>query len=284
MKRVKLYGLVLVMVLCVAVISSCANAGSDANMEERDFYTIQGDVTGNGKIDTISLIGDSIDGTVYNNVYISIKEEQSGKIIDITPWSDCSSKRFELFLGDFDGDDILDIWFQDYRFGSYSSVESIIYSIKDDQAKILFDSDIYNNMFTSSVKFENDYDVHATFNETEKNGKAYIFDFSCKGSYFGSSKKLYDENGNLNNSMLPENWDERGAVGAITDLRPIFLGNGTYSSGVYGMSIKQSITGFGAGEVVGKFCTILVFDKDNQSVVLYHENEPSIEVSPSLYY
>ncbi len=177
-----------------------------------------GDVNGDGVIDYVYLIGDKPyeDSPFRDNIRLKIVDGKTHKET-IIPLKQNAGYGPSLFLGDFSKDKINDILISIDSGGSGGYAFYYIYSFVNNQPKILFDFEKFNDAFVYEVNYKDNYRVEVISQSTNTK---YILDITYKGEEYLS--EIYDENGKLKAPI-------QGWVNPLGGLYPIdFQRDGTY--------------------------------------------------------
>jgi len=145
-----------------------------------------------------------------------------------------------LFLGDFTSNKVKDILISIDSGGSGGYAFYYIYSFLRNVPKVVFDFEKFNEKYTYTVNFKDNYEVQVT----DKNNNKYIINIRYKGEEYLS--EIYDENGNLKEPI--EGW-----VNPLGGLYPVdFRRDGTYE-----LYATRSIAGRYNADVLGYVQTSL---------------------------
>ncbi|WP_347178006.1 hypothetical protein [Sporosarcina thermotolerans] len=111
--------------------------------------------------------------------------------------------------------------------GSGGIINYYIVSFVGNQAKFLFDSDVYNNHFQYDVTYQDNYKVEVV---SRPNNERYIIDISTRDASY--LNEIYDRNGKLKSPIT-------GFVDPLSGLYPVDFD----SNGVYELLAYQKISG-----------------------------------------
>lgn len=205
----------------------------------------KGDVNGDGIVDTIYLIGRKpfdTDSPFYEGVTLII---QDGKTSYYTPVPLKVNIGYEprLFIGDFTGDKIDDIFINIFSGGSGGITYYYIYTFKDNDPTIIFDFEMFNEKYKYEVVYEDNYKVKVT--DIYLN-QMYFIDLMCKGKEY--LKEIYNEKGRLKK-------DIDGWVLPLGGLFPVDITN----DGVLDLLAIQRIVGRYNADGIGEVNTILKY-------------------------
>lgn len=217
---------------------------SDATQEVVDF--VQGDVTGEGSIDNISLIGTKDFGEVNGAVKDMVLkvEDDSGEEISTVKLPSGAGYSPILFVGDFTGNGVDNILVNYFTSSNGGFAYSYIYSFLDGEPKVLFDSRKYNERYTGEVVYRDNYKVEVI---TEKPGKVYQIDISNKDEVY--LDKIYNKEGKLKTPTY-------GNINGIIAVNPADFD----SNKIYNLSGVQRITGVDDEDTLALLETFLKYD------------------------
>lgn len=201
----------------------------------------QGDVNGDGRQETVYLIGNKpTQGSPYvENIIIAIYNQLNQPLAEISLENN-SGYQPSLFLGDFTGDGIDDILVNIDTGGSGGYVFSYIYSFVNNQPKQLFDSDTFNDKNDFIVNYLDYYKIEIV---TPSLNKKYVLDLSNKDREYLSN--IYDQNGILKNPL-------KGEVLPLGALYPIDMDKNK----IYETNTLQRIIGLYNADTLGYVETI----------------------------
>ncbi|BBH23480.1 hypothetical protein Back11_48250 [Paenibacillus baekrokdamisoli] len=170
----------------------------------------RGDVTGDGKLDLVYLIGNKADAAseFADQITLVIQDGHSNRSMTVS-FPNNAGYNARLFLGDFDKDHIPDILVSIDSGGSGGYGFFYIYSFKDNRLHKLFDVDTYNNEYKFNVFYEDQYKVSVSSPQLDI---LFIIDISTKGPDYLS--QYYNEDGKLKQPT-------KGEVLALGALSPI---------------------------------------------------------------
>ncbi|MBM7867588.1 VCBS repeat-containing protein [Heliobacterium gestii] len=149
-----------------------------------------------------------------------------------------------LFLGDFTGDGVMDIQVSIDTGGSGGTTYEYVYSFLNNQARLLFDSEVFNEHFRYQVNFRDNYKVDVV---SENLQKTYTIDISDKGAEYLA--EIYNPDGTLKKPI-------EGFVVAISGLYPVDFDR----NGVYELLAFQGIAGRYNADRLGYVLTALKWD------------------------
>lgn len=190
------------------------------NLSKNQYIITQkfGDVDGDKIKDTVYLIGEKEKkDDIYNqNVNVLIKNGKTKKVIN-AKLKDLGGYEGKLFIKDFTGDKVADIFVSMETGGSGATLDNRIMTVKNDAVKMIFSED--NNM---GVNFNGEFTDGFKAQLKEKNlNKEITLDLSAfKDEYI--EQKIYDRNGKLLGKVEP--WTDPFSM-----LKPVdYDGDGTY--------------------------------------------------------
>lgn len=218
----------------------------------------RGDVNGDKIPDFVYLTGNKIsEGGLVEQITLGIQNGATGAQGTI-PLKDNVGYNPTLFLGDFTGNGVDDIFVQIQSGGSGATTYDYIYSYVQDHPRLLFDSDVFNQQYQYSVTYKDNYKVEVV---SKKNQTKYLIDLTLKGPEY--LNEIYDRNGKLKQPIS-------GWVDPISGLYPIDYN----SDGVYDLLAYQQIAGRYHADSLGYVVTQLKwnghqFALANQQVAIF---------------
>lgn len=220
-----------------------------------------GDVTGDGNIDTIYLTGTKQkDSPYWQNINLIIFYHSKNTYEKI-PLKENSGYDPTIFLGDFTGNHIKDIFVTIDTGGSGGTIYTDIFSYINRRMTLIFNGDTYQQQSKYSVDYENFYKVRVTSSSPKKR---YLLDIRYKGKEYLS--EIYNLDGTLKAPI--EGW-----VDPLGGLYPIdFDRDGTYE-----LLAFQKISGRYHADGLGYVQNVLQwngkkFVTDRQNVSIEGEN------------
>lgn len=177
----------------------------------------RGDVTGDRVEDNVYLTGIMTpDSPFIQNITLVVQDGRSGEITSV-PIRENAGYYPTLFLGDFTGNRVDDIFISITSGGSGGMMYHYIYSFMDNKAHLLFDFNVYNEQYQYDVTYQDNYKVEVV---SKKNNKKYLIDISTKDLDY--LNEIYDENGKLKSPI-------HGFVNPLSGLYPVdFDSNNRY--------------------------------------------------------
>jgi hypothetical protein len=176
-----------------------------------------GDVNGDRVADFVYLTGTRTPNSGFiQNITLNIKDGKTG-IKHSTRLSSDAGYSPTLFLGDFTGNRINDILIGIASGGSGGIMFYYIYSAINNQIRLMFDYEDFNNKYSYKVEYRDYFKVAVINVELETK---YIIDITYKGNEY--LNEIYDSYGHLKAPI--EGW-----VDPLSGLYPVdFEGNGIY--------------------------------------------------------
>ncbi len=205
-----------------------------------------GDVTGDKKLDRVYVTGiKESEGGYIDKMELVVKNGRTGKVMVVElPFGGYNPR---LFLGDFTGDKVSDVFVTIDSGGSGGMTYDYIYSFVNNRSKKLFSSEEYNERFQYMVAFKNFYKVEAI---CMNNNKKYIIDISQRGGEYLS--QIYDTLGRLKKPI-------EGFVDPISSLFPVDVDE----DGTYDLLAFQQISGQYHADSLGYFQNFLIYKENN---------------------
>lgn len=168
-----------------------------------------GDVNGDMIPDIVYVTGyrESND-SIIQNMTLGILDGATGVSVNI-PLKENMGYDPILFLADFTGDKINDILITIPTGGSGGTTNNYIYSFVNNEPRMLFDSEAFNEMYQYDVSYKDNYKVEVF---SKRNNKIYLIDLSLRENDY--LNEIYDANGKLKTPIS-------GWVDPISGLYPI---------------------------------------------------------------
>ena len=200
-----------------------------------------GDVNGDRVPDNVYLTGvKTTDSPFIQKITLVIQDGQTG-LVNYVPLKSDSGYKPTLFLGDFTGNKVDDIFISIASGGSGGIMYYYIYSYLNNKPSLLFDYNIFNDLYKYKVTYENYYKVKVT-NTTL--GTEFIIDISNREKSY--LDEIYDSGGKLKAPI-------EGFVSPLSGLYPVDYD----SDGVYELLAYQRISGQYAADALGYVQTIM---------------------------
>jgi len=169
----------------------------------------RGDVTGDREPDNVYLTGIMTPASPFiQNITLLFQDGRSGELTSV-PLRENAGYNPTVFLGDFTGNGVDDIFISIATGGSGGIMYHYIYSFVDNTVQLLFDFNVYNEQYQYEVTYQDYYKVAVV---SMINNKKYIIDISTKGIEY--LNEIYDENGKLKSPIT-------GFVNPLSGLYPV---------------------------------------------------------------
>lgn len=206
----------------------------------------QGDVTGDGIIDNVFLMGNKPNDSqspFVEDINLVVLDGATGRYTRVA-LKEGSGYNPTLFLGDFTGDRVDDIVVYIDSGGSGAMLYSYIYSFLNNKPRLMFDFDKFNEYYTYDVIYRDNYKVDVI---SKRTNSMYTIDIKYKGAEYLS--EIYDANGKLKEEII-------GFVNPISGLYPIDFER----DGIYELEAVQKIAGRYNADAIGYVQTSLKWD------------------------
>lgn len=168
-----------------------------------------GDVTGDRVADHVYLTGIMTpDSPFIQNITLHVQDGSSGKLTSVSLRENAGYNP-TVFLGDFTGDGVDDIFISITTGGSGGMMYHYLYSFVGNTPQLLFDFTVYNDQYQYKVTYQDNYKVEVV---SMINNKTYMIDISTKGHEY--LNEIYDENGKLKSPIT-------GFVNPLSGLYPV---------------------------------------------------------------
>jgi len=217
-----------------------------------------GDVSGDEIPDNVYLTGTKkADSPFIQNITLIIQDGMTGEYTS-TLLIENAGYNPTLFLGDFTGNRVDDILIGINSGGSGGIMYYYIYSFIKNKAQLLFDFNVYNELYKYDINYKDNYKVDVISN---KNKQKYIIDISNREKDY--LNEIYDNNGKLKKPI-------EGFVNPISGLYPVDFD----SNKVYELLAYQKIAGRYNADALGYILNTLkwednMFVLDNQNVAIF---------------
>ncbi|MBD1222151.1 FG-GAP repeat domain-containing protein [Virgibacillus halodenitrificans] len=225
-----------------------------------------GDVNGDGTLDYVFITAVKAEASspFLQDITLNIQDGATNRVYSIPLNKDGNSGyQPTVFLGDFTGDGIKDILVTIDSGGSGAFTFNYVYSFVNNQARVLFDFNKYNEQNTYSVTYLDYYKVNVYSPAT---GQAYIVDISNRDADYLS--QIYDEKGILKQPV-------QGMFDGVSGFYPVDMDR----DGVYEIQAYQKISGLYHADSFGYMINTLQWDKDKFSIwqqwMAIYGSEPS---------
>jgi hypothetical protein len=187
----------------------------------------RGDVNGDKIPDRVYVTGmKESDVAIIRNLTLVIQDGATG-ILTQVPLNENMGYDPTLFLGDLTGDGVRDILITIPTGGSGGTTYNYVYTFVHNSLLLLFDSDVYNQMYLYGVTYKDGYkvEVFSSINNTK-----YLIDLTLREPEY--LNEMYDTNGKLKSAVT-------GWVDPISGLYPIDFD----SNKIYELLVYQKIAG-----------------------------------------
>lgn len=213
----------------------------------------QGDVTGDGIADNIYLTGILNPGSPFiQNITLHVQDGHTGMFLSVQ-LAENAGYETTIFLGDFTGNGVNDIFVSINSGGSGGIMYHYLYSFLNMIPRQLFDFNEYNEKYNYKVTYKDNYKVEviSLFND-----KKYIIDISLKDDDY--LREIYDQQGKLIRPI-------EGFVNPLSGLYPVdFDSNNRYELLAY-----QKIAGRYNADSLGYVLNTLAWS--NESFILQNQ-------------
>lgn len=197
----------------------------------------QGDVNGDGVIDNILLTGNRPNGLqspFVTDINLVIQDGATQRYTRIAIDNGVGYNP-TIDLADFTGDKILDIIVYIDSGGSGAMLYSYIYSFANNNPKLIFDYESFNDEYKYEVIYRDNYEVDVI---SFKTNSRYTIDIQYKGEEYLS--EIYTSDGKLKEGI-------KGFVNPLSGLYPIDFER----DGVYELMAVQKVAGRYNADAIG---------------------------------
>ncbi len=218
----------------------------------------RGDVNGDKIPDNVYLTGvKTSDSPFVQNITLVVQDGTTGMFTSV-PLKENAGYDPSLFLGDFTGSGVDSIMINIATGGSGGTIYAYIYSFMNNVARLMFDSDAYNQQYQYEVTYKDYYKVEVI---SKNNNMKYIIDISTRGADY--LNEIYDRNGRLKSPIS-------GFVNPLGGLYPVDFD----SNRVYELLAFQKVAGRYNADSLGYIQNILkwqnnMFVLDNQYLAIF---------------
>ncbi len=219
-----------------------------------------GDVTGDKVLDHVYLTGTKTPDSPYiQQITLHVQDGKTGKVTSVKlPKDSDGGYNPTLFLGDFTGSGVADIFISIATGGSGGIMYHYLYSFLNNKARILFDFNKYNEEYKYEVTYQDYYKVKVV---SQKNNQTYLIDISMRDPEY--LNEIYERNGKLKNAIT-------GFVNPLSGLYPVDFDNNS----VYELLAYQKIAGRYNADSLGYVLNTLgwknnLFRLQNQYVAIF---------------
>ncbi|MGI8314724.1 VCBS repeat-containing protein [Halobacillus mangrovi] len=204
----------------------------------------QGDVNGDYVPDYVYLVGQRSPDSPYTTDITLVIQDGKTQLFYSVPLKTNEGYQPSLFLGDFTGNKVNDIYIRMDSGGSGGFGYFYVYSFLNNQPAVLFDYERFDDLYVYSVIYQDQYRVKVT-NQTL--GLTFTIDLSNRGDDYLA--EIYNPDGTLISSL-------EGSVLGLNQLYPIDF-NG---DGIYELYALQRIIGRYSADGLGLVQTPLQWD------------------------
>jgi tetratricopeptide (TPR) repeat protein len=227
----------------------------------------RGDVTGDGTIDTVYLTADQTpDSPFWENITLVVRNGRTNQY-EKTFLKENAGYNPTIFLGDFTGDKVEDIFIIINTSGGGGTIYAYMFSFINGKLLQIFDSEAFNEKYKYDVKYKDQYKAAVTsFNPQKK----YTIDLMYKGDDYLA--EIYNMDGTLKEPI--EGW-----MSPLSGLYPVdFDRDGTYE-----LNSFQNIAGRYNADGLGYMENVLKwngreFASDRQNVAIFGEELNSVRL------
>lgn len=139
----------------------------------------RGDINGDNIPDYVYVTGMKESGvSIIKNLTLVIQDGATGVLTQV-PLKENMGYNPTLFLGDLTGEGVKDILITIPTGGSGGTTYNYVYSFENNNLRLLFDSDVYNQMYQYEVTYKDNYKVEVL---SKINNTKYLIDLSLRGS------------------------------------------------------------------------------------------------------
>lgn len=207
----------------------------------------QGDVLGKGTPDSIYLVGHRPNGDIgglVEEMKLLVESGLTGRTTEVQ-LNSTNGYYPKIIIQDFTGDRKSEVMITIYtgRVGEY--IHAYIYTFENDEPKLIFNSDLFNETSTGLIEYLDDYKVRISTNSPPKQ---YMLDVSEKKDEYLT--KIYNEDGSLIRKAF-------GEILGLSSLNPIDYDK----NGIYSIEAIQRIVGDNVLDTLGLLDTYLVWDR-----------------------
>jgi len=220
-----------------------------AHMNHMIISSARGDVNGDGIPDTVFLTGVKTTSSPFiERITLVVQDGRTG-MLNYVPLKSNAGYNPTLYLYDFTGNGVKDIFISIASGGSGGIMYYYIYSYLGNRPKLMFDYEVFNNAYEYKVVYKDYYKVEVT-NVTDKT--KYLIDISARDSEY--LNEIYDRDGKLKAPI-------EGFVNPLSGLYPVDFD----ADGIYELLAYQRISGRYAADSLGYVLTTLRWSGDKFS-------------------
>lgn len=206
----------------------------------------------------VYLVGSKSDekSNFSDNIGLLIQNNSTGEVNKIALEVD-EGYNGKIFLADFTGDGVDDIFISIDSGGSAGYGYFYIYSMQTGKPTMLFNFENFNANSNYLVLYKNYYKVDIV---NQNGAKVYTLDIAYKQREYLS--KIYGPNGKIKVNNRVE-----GQVLSVDELYPIY----DYNNNVFNLLAYQRIIGIANADTLGYVVTLIVWDKDAKQFNIKYE-------------
>lgn len=196
------------------------------------------DITGDKVKDNVILTGTKTKKSdiYFENLSVIVQNGKSKNFMKLSLGKYSGGYRPTVFLGDFNGDKVSDIFVKMPTGGSGGFIDYSIIKLKENNLSVLWNSKRFNSEIDITGKFEDNFMVNLS---SKKLNKTFQIDLSSnKLQYIDSN--IYDKDGNIKENIEP--W-----MGGFSEITPI----DTDKNGTYELIASQRIVGTCNADTLG---------------------------------
>ncbi|MCA1031161.1 VCBS repeat-containing protein [Bacillus timonensis] len=213
-----------------------------------------GDVTGDSIQDHVFLTGIKTPGSPFlQQITLHVQDGRTGLVTKVA-LKENAGYNPTLFLGDFSGNGVSDILISIATGGSGGIMNETIYSFIGNKAKLMFDSNVYNKIYSYKVTYLDYYKVKV---DSILNDQTYLIDISLRDEEY--LNEIYDRNGKLKRPI-------EGFVNPLSGLYPVDYDHNQ----VYELLAYQKIAGRYNADSLGYVLNTLKWN--GKRFVLHNQN------------
>jgi tetratricopeptide (TPR) repeat protein len=224
----------------------------------------QGDVNGDRILDSVYIVGDKpfgMESTFAKNITLVVLDGKTNQYKRI-PLKENMGYNPTVYLGDFTGDKINDIFVRIDSDGSGGYIFSYIYSFIGNSSKELFNFEIFNKNYQYDVAYKDGYKADVI---SKNLNKKYTIDLAYKEPEYLS--EIYDENGRLKKPLT-------GEVSGLVGLYPVDFNR----DGIDELQVFQRIVGRFNADTLGFIETSLKWDSQQFVPIRQYVATPGQEI------
>jgi FG-GAP-like repeat len=221
-------------------------------------FRIIGDVNGDKVPDVVFLTGiPTASSQFIEDITLVVRDGRTGTLVSV-PLSENAGYNPRVFLGDFNGDGVKDIFISIDSGGSGGIMYHYIYTFIDNVPRLIFNFNEYNNEYQYQITYEDNFKVEAI---SDANNEKYLIDIFLRDQEY--LNEIYNADGTLKQPIS-------GFVNPLSGLYPVDFD----SDGVYELLAYQKIAGRYNADSLGYFLNTLKwedqkFTLQNQSIAIW---------------